>query len=141
MVNKLTLKITIKGTGHKNITSTHKTTFQITKDSYLTETGHCIVGINANKSLMDFTGEQKEKIRNSKKIIIKLIVDNLEETIIGEGNKNLQLNHNSDIVIRKSNFICNRTIMVKANKSANDINREIINKLKNGANYILEIIC
>ncbi|MCQ6254724.1 DUF371 domain-containing protein [Methanocaldococcus sp.] len=133
------MEFTIRAKGHKNISATHKTTLEITKEDYLTPTGHCIIGIEANKSMFDFTDEFKEKLRNAKKIIVEIEVEGIKDTIIGEGHKDLILNHPTDIVIRKSNYICPRTLMINANKSAKDINRKIVKKLKEGKKLIFRI--
>ena len=70
------------------------------------------------------------KHKNSR-IICKLILDNYSELIEGKGAPNLTFNNKEDIVIRKSNFICDRTIMIGANKSAIDIDRRLIKLLQN----------
>ncbi|WP_292460573.1 DUF371 domain-containing protein [Methanothermococcus sp.] len=132
--------ITIHAKGHPNVKSTHKTTLEITKEDYLTPTGDCIIGINADKSMVDFSEELRERIRNSDKIIVEIIVRDLKETIIGKGHKDLILNHPTDIVIRKSNFICPRTLMINADKSAKGLNREIVERLKKGEDLIFKII-
>ena len=129
----------IIGKGHKNITATHKTTLEITKEDYLTPTGDCIVGVNIDKSMADFSEGIREKIRSSDKIIIEIVVGDLKETIIGKGHKDLILNHPTDIVIRKSSFICPRTLMINADKSAKELNREIVEKLKKGEELIFRI--
>ncbi len=129
----------IKAKGHKNVSATHKTTLEITKDNYLTTTGHCIIGIEADKSMKDFPEEFKEKIRNAKKIVVEIEVDGVKEIIVGKGDKNLPLSHPTDIVIRRSNYICPRTLMIKANKGAKDINREIVKKLKEGKELTFKI--
>ncbi|WP_423792588.1 DUF371 domain-containing protein [Methanocaldococcus indicus] len=131
---------TIKAKGHKNVSGTHKTTLEITKDNYLTKTGHCIIGIMANKSMLDFPEEFKEKLRNAKKIVVEIEVDNIKEVVVGEGHKDLILNHPTDIVVRKSSYICPRTLMIKANKGAKDLNRELIKKLKEGKELTFKII-
>jgi len=43
----------------------------------------------------------------------------------------LILTHPTDIVIRKSDYICNRTLAIRADKSAKDLPRELAEKLKN----------
>jgi len=133
------LEFIIKAKGHKNVSAKHKTTIEITKEDYLTPTGDCIIGINADKSMLDFPEELKDKIRNAKKIVVEIEVDGVKDIIIGEGNKNLILNHPTDIVIRKSSYICPRTLMIKANKGAKDIDREIVKKLREGKELIFKI--
>jgi hypothetical protein len=50
--------------------------------------------------------------------------------IIGKGHKDLVLSHSNDIVIRKSNFVCPRTLAVRCNKASNSIPRKMIKLLQ-----------
>lgn len=116
--------------GHINLLSTHKTTIELTKAKKLTKKGNCIVGINATKACFDLNPILKEKIYNGKKIKVTLKVDNFQDSFFGFGNKELRLLDKDDIVFRKSSYVCNRTILLNCTKSSNDINRELIAKLK-----------
>lgn len=130
----MSLKVTevIKAYGHPNIRATHKSTLEITKEEKLTPRGDCIIAVKANKGLYELSGEFK-KIARKEGSKIKLIieVEGLKEEITGYGSPKLILSHPTDIVCRKSNYICNRTLMVKANKAAIDLNRNFIEKLRN----------
>lgn len=117
--------------GHSNILGTHNTTFEITKESHLTKRGNCIIGICADKALKDLSREFKEKAKSNIKILCRLIVNDLVEEVFGYGHPSLTFLHPTDMVIRKSNYICSRTLMIGANKSAKDLNRELIQLLKN----------
>ncbi len=118
--------------GHNLIKSTHKTTFEITKDSYLTERGDCIIAIKANKAARDLSDEFKENARKpNAEIIIIIEVADEKEIIRAFGDPNLTFTHPTDMVIRKSNYICDRTIAIKANKAACDFSRNFVKKLKN----------
>ena len=129
--------IVIKARGHPNIKATHKTTIEITKDSYLTGRGDCILGINADKGLRDL----KEFLNQNKKrrIQVDLMVENLVENIKGYLDPRLTFLDENDIVIRKSSYVCDRTLMIQAAKSAAEINRKIVRKLKEGGKMILKI--
>ena len=117
--------------GHPMITATHPTTLQITKDEWLTERGDCIVGIKANKACKDLNDGVRNAIKSpNSRILIKLIVDKEEFHIHGIGNPNLTLTHEHDIVLRKSAYICNRTLAIKCDYSARDLPRSMVNKLK-----------
>ncbi|MHA1311987.1 MAG: DUF371 domain-containing protein [Candidatus Helarchaeota archaeon] len=130
MVEKVIEEFFVKG--HPNILGKHKTTIEFTKDNTLTKKGDCIIGVSSEKGLNDFKSSFKKlaKHKNSR-IICKLILDNYSELIEGKGAPNLTFNNKEDIVIRKSNFICDRTIMIGANKSAIDIDRRLIKLLQN----------
>ena len=118
--------------GHKNVTSLHKSTFEITKDVEIGPTADCIIGVDMDKSMLNFPQEFKDKIANSNtKISVELETENGHDEIIGHGHENLTLTHPTDIVCRTSDFICPRTLMIKANKAARDLDSNIIDDLKN----------
>mgnify|MGYP000729760412 CR=1 FL=1 len=117
--------------GHKLIQATHKTTMEITKDDYLTKRGNCIIAVKSQKACSDLNEKLKELIKkDGAKIIIKLSVNGLEEIIEAEGSKMLTLTSNRSIVIRKSDYIDERTLAIRANKSSAELSREFIKKLK-----------
>ena len=135
-------KETIIAFGHKNIKANHRTTFEITKEKYLTPKGDCIIGINANKSASDLSENFKSCAkRASSKLVIHLIVDGYEEIIHAEGSPRLKFVSNTSIVVRKSSYIDGRTIAINSDKSASDINREIISSLKRGHKVLLLLEC
>jgi len=124
------MKFIVRAKGHKLISATHKSTFEITKENYLTERGNCIIGISANYSAREFPAWLKEYLREGKKIIIEIKVGNLSDFIEAYGNKELTFKDNKSFVIRKSNYIDDRTVAIKSNKAAIDIDRRIIELLK-----------
>ena len=122
----------IKAFGHKNVLSHHKSTFEITKDVDLTLSGDCIIGLNIDKSMEDFPQEFKDKLSSSKtKVIVRLKTPNGYDEIHGWGHEDLLLTHPTDIVCRKSTFTCPRTLMIKADKAACDLDPELIEDLQN----------
>jgi len=122
---------TIISYGHENITSRHGTTLEITKDREITKNADCIIGVKADKGISELSENFKQNARNEKSVIkVVLRAGNITETIIGRGHPDLSFSHESDIVIRKSNFICPRTLMINADKSAKELNRNLINLLK-----------
>ena len=127
--------------GHENVLSLHKSTFEITKDKDLSLAGDCIIGLNIDKSMEDFPNEFKEKLANDDtKVIVELKTPNASDTIEGFGHHDLSLSHPTDIVCRKSTFVCSRTLMIKSNKAAIDLNRDLIKDLANGESMEVNII-
>jgi len=127
--------------GHSNILSKHKSTFEITKDSELTLSGDCIIGVAMDKNMNDFPVELKKKIANdTTKITVKLSTENAEDEIVGYGHSKLSLTHPTDIVCRKSSYICNRTLMIKSDKASKDLKKELIEDLQKGKSLDFEII-
>ena len=131
----------IKAKGHENVLSLHKSTFEITKDKDLSLSGDCIIGLDIDKSMDDFPEEFKEKLANEDtKVIVELRTPNASDTIEGYGHHDLTLSHPTDIVCRKSTFVCSRTLMIKSNKAAIDLNRDLIKDLANGESMEVNII-
>ena len=126
------MRFEIQFSGHENIRSNHQKTIEITKDSHLTPQGDCIVGVNASASCADLPPELKDKLKNSNsKITFSISVENYEFIIEGKGHQDLILTHEEDIVIRKSDFICPRTLAVKCDKASDLLPREMVELLRN----------
>ncbi len=118
--------------GHRNVTSHHKSTFEITKDAEIGPTADCIVGVDMDKTMLDFPQEFKDRIANpDTKIIVELKTENGHDEITGFGHEDLTLTHPTDIVIRKSDYVCSRTLMIGADKAAKDLDGDLIDDLKN----------
>jgi hypothetical protein len=123
---------TILGYGHENIQATHKTTFEITKEAQLSSRGDCIIAVSANKTMTDFSSEFKENLRKEKaKIMILIEAGEAADVVNAFGSPRLILTHPTDMVARKSNYICSRTLAIQANKAACDLSRKLVEKLKN----------
>ena len=132
------MEFKIKSKGHKNVSSEHKSTFEITKDSEIGPTADCIIGVAMDESMLDFSEEFKDKIADSNtKIAVLLDTPNAHDEIIGYGHEDLTLTHPTDIVCRTSDYTCSRTLMIKSSKAARDLDSDLINDLKN--EEILEV--
>lgn len=130
--NLLYMIFEITTKGHKNVSSNHKSTFEITTDREIGPTADCIIGVGMDKTMNDFSNDFKDKIANSNtKIHVILSSENGHDEIIGFGHENLKLTHPTDIVCRTSDYTCDRTLMIKANKAARDLDPNLIDDLKN----------
>ena len=126
------MEFEIQFSGHENIRSNHQRTIEITKESHLTPSGDCIIGVNASASCADLPHLLKKKLQNpNSKVTFSIKVGKHEFNVEGRGHQNLILTHLEDIVIRKSDFVCPRTLAVKCDKSSDLIPREMILLLQN----------
>lgn len=127
--------------GHPNVTSAHKTTFEVTMDPEIGKTADCIIGVSSEKSMLDFPEDLKKAIsRNNATVKVILTTKNACDEITGFGHDALTLDHPTDIVCRKSDYICSRTLMIKADKAACDLNDILIKDLSNGEKLKVDII-
>ncbi|MEM0056993.1 MAG: DUF371 domain-containing protein [Candidatus Geothermarchaeota archaeon] len=125
--------------GHPNITALHRSTFEITKDEDLTPKGNCIIGVKSEYACADLPAEIKDLLKNCDVIIeIILKTNGMIDRVMCRGCKRLLLTSTSSIVVRKSTYIDGRTLCINSNKSAGDLNRTLIDSLRN-PNAILEV--
>jgi len=122
----------ISAHGHRNVQSTNKTTFEITKENHLTKRGDCIIAVGATKGAAGLNQKFKAVASSQDaRITIKIEVNGEEETVIAWGNPKLLFTHPTDLVVRKSDYVCGRTLSVRADKAAYDLSRRLIEKLRN----------
>ncbi len=110
--------------GHKNVLSMHRTTLEFTKDKDLTLKGDCIIGVEAN-----FKPEELKKILKYNKI--KIILETEDYSDEFECTVNKDFSDDEEIVIRTTAFISERTLGIHSDKAAKDIDRKIIEQMKN----------
>ena len=117
--------------GHENVLSLHETTIEVTMEPDLTKKGDCIIGVSADGGLVDLSDDFKSAAKNKKtRIRVTFSAGGVKETVMGRGHPDLTFTHKTDMVMRKSDFICDRTLMIHADKSAAELDRKLINLLK-----------
>lgn len=120
--------------GHPNVQSFHARTVEITKEEHLTLKGDCIIGVKATKACADLDPAIKSRLmKNDSKVTIEIVVGNDVYAITGSGDERLTLQNAHDIVIRKTNFVCPRTLSVRCDRASSDIPRRMIQALKDPA--------
>ncbi len=129
----------LQACGHPNLTARHAMTFEITKDSNLTRRGDCVVAVRATKGLVDLSTSLRDLCKNDEaRITVELRAGEFVEFIEGRGSRELTLSHSSEIVGRKSTYASDRTLMIRADKAARDLGKDLIEALKS-ARTIIEI--
>ena len=121
----------IKFRGHPNVLSLHTRTLEITKASHLSLRGDCIIGVDANKGCADLHEGVKKGLRSNDSVVnIEIVVGNECFTIKGAGDRRLSLLDEHDIVIRKTQFVCPRTMSVRCDNASSDLPRAMIKLLQ-----------
>ena len=117
--------------GHENIQCTHKSTLEITREAQLSKKGDCIVAVSTEKAVADLSQEFKEKLREKNARISMLIeAGEVAEVVNAFGGPRLILTHPTDMVVRKSSYVCSRTLAIQADKAAWELSRELVEKLR-----------
>jgi hypothetical protein len=126
------LKEIILAKGHRNILATHPTTLEFTKEDDVSRRGDCIIAVSADKAMPDLSAEFRERLRReNSRLTILFEAGGITETVNASGSAHLSLVHPTEMVVRKSNYICSRTLAVKADKASVDLSRSLVQKLKN----------
>ena len=117
--------------GHANIQASHPTTLMFTKDIDVSKNGDCIVAMAADKSVADLSDQIKEELRKpNSKVTLTIEAGDFKEEIRAFGSPKLCLCHPTDIVIRKSDYVCNRTLAICADKASIDLPRGLVERLQ-----------
>ena len=127
-MGKIVEVVTAKG--HPRITARHPTTLMITKDEEVGPKGDCIVGVAANKGAAGLSVELKSALRSGAAVNITIEAGGEIDEFHAIGHPSLVLAHPKDIVVRKSMFVCERTLAVGADMAAADLSKALVAKLR-----------
>ena len=102
----------------------------MTVDAHLTSTGNCIIGIAADKGCAGLSSEFKYVLaHDDARLLTRLRCGDAEVEIHSQGSSQFTLNHPSDMVWRRSSFVCGRTIGIHSDKVAATLPDELIKNL------------
>ena len=120
----------IQAFGHSNVLASHRTTLELTTEKFLTKRGNCILGINSTKSVSNFSLPLKKAIQAGKKIKVEIQAGPYRDFFIGIGNSKLTLTNGVSMVFRISDYISDRTALIKCSKGSILLNRNLISYLQ-----------
>ena len=120
--------------GHQNITATHHTTFEITKEEELSLAGSCIIAVGSSKGALDLSRSFRDALQQPGcRLYTTLTCGPHEVCIKSQGDPDLTLEHPADLVWRRSSFTCDRTIGIYTDFTAQNLPRDMIHMLAGGA--------
>jgi len=126
------MRFEISFRGHKNVRSLHPKSIEITTESELTVNGDCIVGVSASCGCLGIPDEMKTMLQKPQsEVTCTILVGDYSFKVKGKGSEKLTLKNPHDIVIRKSNFTCPRTLSIGCDTAADSIPKEIVEALQN----------
>ncbi len=131
----------VRFAGHALVRATHGSTIEITMETHLTPRGDCIVGVGAAKGVAQLSPSLKGALRSdSAKVRLTIVAPGGEFSFRARGSTGLTFDNPTDMVIRRSGYVCGRTLAIGADSSARDIPRKIVASLKSpGASGLLRI--
>src|SRR5207244_9077640 len=118
--------------GHPAILSTHPTTLEITTSYELTHRGDCVVAVKSSSAVRGLpVGLKRVLSSSSGRGRLRLGVGGFEFMVEGRGDHRLTFSHKTDLVVRKSGFLSDRTLMIHTDNSSMDCPRDMVRLLKN----------
>jgi len=126
--------------GHPNVRALHPTTFEVTTEPSLSPAGDCIIGVCADKGAADLDPDLKTLLADDRTVVTtRLCVNGIETVVRSRGSAGLTLDHPTDMVWRRSPFVCGRTVAVGSDTVARTIDRRLVELLAGGAELVVEI--
>ena len=91
-----------------------------------------MIAVAASHGAQGLSGAFKRLAQDSRtRITVLLEAGEWRDRVVGWGHSRLTLTHPEDLVARTSSFTCPRTLMIRADKAAEDLSRDLIRHLQN----------
>ncbi|PKL70158.1 MAG: DUF371 domain-containing protein [Methanomicrobiales archaeon HGW-Methanomicrobiales-1] len=127
--------------GHPLVSGSHPTTFEVTAESHLTSTGNCIIGIAADKGCAGLSEEFKKVLsHDDARLLTRLACGDAAVEIHSRGSSQFTLTHPTDMVWRKSSFVCGRTIGILSDTVAATLPDDLIRNLIGEQTMVVTLI-
>lgn len=124
----------VRAQGHEHVTAQHASTLEVTSDDWLTPAGDCIVAVEADRVPDDFGEEFVTACRErTATITATFAAGEYEQTVTGHGHPDLTFESDRSMVLRTSDYVDERTVMVGADTAAAGMDRELVAALASGA--------
>jgi hypothetical protein len=126
--------------GHPFVLGTHPTTFEVTREVHLTKKGNCIIGVSADKSCTRLSAEFKRMLTHDDAILItSLSCDGKTVEVKSRGSSQFTLDHPTDMVWRRSSFVCGRTIGIMSDHVAATFPESLLANLVEGKEMVITL--
>ena len=116
--------------GHPDIRATDNTGLAIVKAFSPEKYQKAIIGVRSNKACRDFDKKFKNSLKSGRKLEIKIQAGGEEDTITAFCSPALTLTSSDEIAVRKDDRIDGKTIGILADKSAAELNQDLVEKLR-----------
>jgi hypothetical protein len=130
----------VRATGHEHVTAEHASTLEFTSDDFLTPAGDCILAIEADRVPADFSAAFVDACRDERATITATIeAGGHTQRVVGRGDPELSFENERSHVLRTSDYVDDRTVMVGADAAAADVDRDLVAALAEGADATLTL--
>ncbi len=131
---------TLRCRGHPLVLSTHPTTFEVTAEEHLTANGNCIIGIEADTGCAGLPESFRHLLARDDAILVThLSCGGVDVEIRSRGSAQFTLDHPTDMVWRRSSFVCGRTIGILSDHVAATLPPGLVENLKAGKEMVVTL--
>lgn len=117
--------------GHPLVIAQHARTIEVTTDPHLTLRGDCIIGVSASKGVAGLSPSMKQALKSDTvRVRFSILAPGGEFSFSARGSERLSLESPTDMVIRMSDYVCGRTLAIRAEASARRLPRALVKSLK-----------
>ena len=132
---------TIYCKGHPLVLGNHPATFEVTREDHLTKNGNCIIGIAADKGCEELSAEFKRVLCHDDAVLYtRLACGSITVEVTSRGSVRFTLDHPTDMVWRRSSFVCGRTIGIFSDHVAATLPEELIANLISGKEMTVTLL-
>jgi hypothetical protein len=130
----------VRARGHEHVSAEHASTLELTSDDFLTPAGDCILGIEADRVPSDFDAAFVAACRDAEATITATIeAGDHAVTVTGSGHPDLTFESDRSHVLRTSDYVDDRTVMVGADAAAGDVDRDLVSMLADGSTVTMTL--
>jgi len=127
--------------GHPLVRATQPTTFEVTIEDHLTRQGDCIIGVRADRGAAGLSPEFRRVLADDRAVLLtRLTAGGFSVEVHGRGSSRVTLEHPTDLVWRRSSFVCKRTVAIHCDQVAATLPRELIRALREGSELEVEMV-
>ncbi|MDD1695758.1 MAG: DUF371 domain-containing protein [Methanoregula sp.] len=124
--------------GHPLVLGNHPTTFEVTREDHLTKNGNCIMGISADKGCAGLSAAFKKVLSHDDAVLVtRLTSENVTVEVKSRGSSRFTLDHPTDMVWRRSSFVCGRTIGIMSDHVAVTLPKTLRENLAAGKEMVV----
>ena len=123
--------------GHPNVRARHRTTFEVTREDYLTPRGDCIIGVRSEAAAADLPGWLREGLRRGLPAVVVLYSGGRLDAVAGWGDPRMTFSDRVRMVFRRSDYVGPETVMVRASKAAAHLDRGLVSALRGGSRLLV----
>ncbi|WP_135302188.1 DUF371 domain-containing protein [Haloarcula amylovorans] len=133
-------EVVVRAQGHEHVSAEHASTLEVTSDDFLTPAGDCILGIEADTVPAEFDAAFVTACQDEEATVTATLeADGHDVTITGSGHPEMTFENERSHVLRTSDYVDDRTVMVNADAAAGDVDRNLVAALADGANLTLTL--